>query len=74
MVQIKPEASVKAISFTDLYIPHGSDKTISKITGSEFTKNFISHMVQIKLFDIFKIVLAISYFISHMVQIKQEVS
>ena len=33
----------------DLYIPHGSDESLSNFTIHYKTKNFISHMVQMKV-------------------------
>jgi len=36
-----------------LYIPHGSDETISKAIEEEKKKIFISHMVQMKLISLY---------------------
>jgi len=54
-----------------LYIPHGSDESIVTLTyPSDFTLDFISHMVQMKERYADEIRVDVSDFISHMVQMK----
>jgi len=49
MVQIKLRQVLQQQYRLQLYIPHGSDKTLSQVSTLPAINAFISHMVQIKL-------------------------
>jgi len=53
-----------------LYIPHGSDESISAMTRLLKREDFISHMVQMKVTCSFPTPSRDQDFISHMVQMK----
>jgi len=54
-----------------LYIPHGSDESLTSSSRQIVVLTFISHMVQMKVFSEVSIYIY-NPFISHMVQMKDE--
>ena len=70
MVQIIPRSASLIYSSKNLYIPHGSDNTLSlPFSHLCHTFHFISHMVQIIRRDVLSSSITVTDFISHMVQI-----
>ena len=71
MVQMKGLRHVIRNSETVLYIPHGSDESKFAKRTQEKLYNFISHMVQMKVFRRWYRAHLRKFFISHMVQMKE---
>ena len=70
MVQIIPNSFANlSAHFPGLYIPHGSDNTLTGPLSVLFPHFFISHMVQIIQFSSRYSEIQMRSFISHMVQI-----
>jgi len=71
MVQMKANGRLKGRGLRDrLYIPHGSDESVTLTYPSNFVSDFISHMVQMKVAAMQNGLKEPVNFISHMVQMK----